>query len=172
MDPAGRDPAVAMAALLRKQAELAYLAVGGEVEQEEGRKGTSRRVRLADAVKDYLEDCRDRQGKSGYGLAPKTVQAYEYRLSFLTSCRPDAYLKEMDSASLRAFRRHLRQHARDLSDRSCYNVMEAVSTFFVKSNNGAAKSVLAEMSFRRRPSTRIRTMNCGHFSPPAVGTKP
>ena len=151
MDPAGRDPAVAIAALRRKQAELAFLALGGAVEQDEGGAVKSSRVRLADAVRDYLEDCRDRQGKSGYGLAPKAVQAYEYRLSFLISFRPDAYLEELDPASLRAFRRHLREHADDLSDCSCYNVMQAVSTFLVKNNNGAAKPVLAEMSFPPTP---------------------
>src|ERR1035437_9232073 len=110
-----------------------------------------KRVKLVAAVQDYLADCRDRPGKSGYGLAARTVEAYEYRLGFLTAFRPDAYLDEIDSAFVRAFRRYLREHPDDLSDRSCYNAMQAVSTFLVRNNNMAAKSILREMSFPPRP---------------------
>jgi hypothetical protein len=159
MEPAGPDPAVAIAALKRKQAELALLALGGEVKSDESGAEESTRVRLVDAVKEYIADCRDRQGKSGYGLAPKTVQAYEYRLSFLTSFRPEGYLDEIDSASIRGFRRYLRQHGDDLGDRSCFNVMQAVSTFLVKNNNTVAKPILSEMSYPRHPSSLIRTTN-------------
>jgi hypothetical protein len=98
MEPAGRDPATAPAALKRKQAELRFVAVGGEVKPDESSGDDTKRVTVATAVKEYLADCRDRQGKSGYGLAPKTVQAYVYRLGFLTAFRPDAYLDEIDVA--------------------------------------------------------------------------
>jgi hypothetical protein len=107
MEPAGQDPAVALAALRRKQAELTFMAIGGEVNRNESRTDEQKRVKLADAVKEYIADCRDRQGKSGYGLAPRTVEAYEYRLGFLTAFRPDAYLDEIDTAFVRAFRRYL-----------------------------------------------------------------
>ncbi len=151
MESAGRDPAVALAALRRKQAELTFLANGGEVKPDESNAEGPKRVRVVAAVKDYLADCRDRQGKSGYGLAARTVEAYEYRLRYLTAFRPDAYLDEIDSAFVRAFRRHLREHPDDLSDRSCYNAMQAVSTFLITNNNMAAKPILREMSFPPKP---------------------
>jgi len=151
MEAAGRDPALAIAAVRRKQAELAFTALGGEVKQDESRAKQSNRTKLADAIEEYLADCRDRQGKSGYGLAPKTVKAYRYRLEFLTSFRPDAYLDEIDTGLIRAFRRHLREHPDDLGDRSCYNVMQAVSTFLTKHTNMAAKPILREMSYPPKP---------------------
>lgn len=151
MEAAGRDPAVAIAAVRRKQAELAFLALGGEVKQDESGLEQPKRVKLSDAIAEYLADCRDRQGKSGYGLAPKTVQAYQYRLSFLTSFRADAYLDEIDTGFIRAFRRYLREHPDDLGDRSCHNVMQAVSTFLNRHNNMAAKPILREMSFPPKP---------------------
>jgi integrase len=151
MEPAGPDPAVALAALRRKQAELTFVAVGGEVKSEGAEAEGPKRVKVADAVKEYLADCRDRQGKSGYGLAPRTVEAYEYRLGFLTAFRPDAYLDEVDTAFVRAFRRYLREHPEDLGDRSCYNIMQAVSTFLIHNNNTTAKPILREMSFPPKP---------------------
>jgi len=151
MEPAGRDPAVAMAALRRKQAELNFVANGGELKPDDTQAEGPKRVRVVAAVKEYLADCRDRQGKSGYGLAGRTVEAYEYRLGYFTAFRPDAYLDEIDAAFVRAFRRHLREHPDDLSDRSCHNAMQAVSTFLIKNNNMAAKPILREMSFPPKP---------------------
>ena len=104
-----------------------------------------------EAVREYIADCRDRQGKSGYGLAPRTVETYEYRLGFLTAFRPDAYLDEIDLAFVRAFRRYLREHPEDLSDRSCYNAMQAASTFLTRNNNTTAKPVLRETCFPPKP---------------------
>jgi len=103
--------------------------------------------------------CRDRQGKSGYGLAPRTVPAYECRLGFLTAFRPDGYLDEIDLAFVRDFRRYLREHPDDLSDRTCYNAMQTVCTFLIRNNNMAAKSTLREMSFPPSPSCPIRPTN-------------
>jgi len=121
------------------------------VKPDESNAEDPKRVSVVAAVKDYLADCRDRQGKSGYGLAARTVEAYEYRLGYLTAFRPDTYLDEIDSAFVRAFRRFLREHPDDLSDRSCYNAMQAVSTFLVRNNNFTAKSILREMSFPPKP---------------------
>jgi integrase len=151
MEPAGRDPAVALATLRRKQAELNFVAVGGKLEQSDRAGDRPQRTKVMVAVKEYLADCRDRQGKSGYGLAPRTVESYQYRLSFLAAFRPDAYLDEIDNVFVRAFRRYLREHPDDLSDRSCYNTMQAVSTFLVKNNIMAAKPILREMSFPPKP---------------------
>lgn len=151
MEAAGRDPAVAIAAVRRRQAELAFVALGGEVKQDESGAAQPKRVKLVDAVSEYIADCRDRQGKSGYGLAPKTVQAYQYRLNFLTRFRPEAHLDEVDTGLIRAFRRHLREHPDDLGDRSCFNVMQAVGTFLAKNSNMAAKPILREMSFPPKP---------------------
>lgn len=151
MESAGRDPAVALAALRRKQSELNFLANGGEVKPGESNVEGPKRVRVVAAVGEYLADCRDRQGKSGYGLAARTVEAYEYRLGFLTAFRPDAYLDEVDSTFAKAFRRHLREHPDDLSDRSCHNAMQATSTFLIRNNNMTAKPILREMSFPPKP---------------------
>ncbi|MGA7521099.1 MAG: hypothetical protein WBW84_01370 [Acidobacteriaceae bacterium] len=105
MEAAGRDPAVAIAAVRRKQTELAFIALGGEVKQDESGLEQATRVKLVDAVGEYIAACRDRQGKSRYGLAPKTVGAYQYRLGFLTRFRPEASLDEIDTAFIRAFPR-------------------------------------------------------------------
>jgi integrase len=74
-----------------------------------------------------------------------------YRLSFLTESRPEAYLDEIDGNFIRTFRRCLREHPEDLSDRSCYNAMQAVSTFLIRNNNMTAKPILREMSFPPKP---------------------
>jgi integrase len=102
---------------------------------------------VSTAVKEYLEDCDDRQGKSGYGLAVRTPESYEYRLGFLIEFRPEARLDEVDIKFVRAFRRYLRKHKKDLGDRTCYNIMQAVSTFLLRFGNTAAKTILKEMSF-------------------------
>ena len=62
---------------------------------------------------EYLSDCRDRQGKSGYGLAARTVEAYQYRLGYLKGFRPEAYLDEIDATFIRLFRRALIAHPDD-----------------------------------------------------------
>jgi len=69
------------------------------------------------------------------------------RLVPLTEFEPDAYLEEVDIDFVRAFRRFLRKHRKDLSDRTCYNIMQAVSTFLLRNDNSAAKTILKEMSF-------------------------
>lgn len=44
MEPAGRDPAVALAALRRKQAELTFVANGGEVKPGESKAESPKRL--------------------------------------------------------------------------------------------------------------------------------
>jgi hypothetical protein len=105
------------------------------------------RKTVSAAISEYLEDCLDRQGKSGYGLASRTREAYEYRLGFLAEFRPKAFLDEVDDQFLKAFRRFLREHSDDLSDRTCYNIIQAVSTFLLRNGISAAKPILKEMSF-------------------------
>ncbi len=124
----GSDPKKAIEKLERKRLELAYVAAGGEVKHSDvPLDGQAQRKRVSSAVKDYLEDCADRQGKSGYGLAVRTPEAYEYRLGFLIEFRPEACLDEVNAEFVKAFRRFLRKHPKDLSDRTCYNIMQAVS---------------------------------------------
>jgi integrase len=168
LDPAGSDPEAALNALQKKRLELAYVAAGGEVKQPDDKKGpepaevvaggevkqpdnqptnNGEQETVSTAVKEYLEDCDDRQGKSGYGLAVRTPESYEYRLGFLIEFRPEARLDEVDIKFVRAFRRYLRKHKKDLGDRTCYNIMQAVSTFLLRFGNTAAKTILKEMSF-------------------------
>jgi integrase len=146
MAPAGGAPAAALAALNKKRLELAYVAAGGEV-KESTLPQNEKRKRLSAAIKEYLEDCADRQGKSGYGLAPRTPKAYKYRLGFLTEFKPEAYLDEIDAEFIKAFRRFLRNHPSDLGDRTCFNILQSVSTFLLKNNNSAANPFLREMSY-------------------------
>jgi len=149
MERVGPDPTQAEKALLKKSAELSFLAVGGEIKANPA--DTHVRVRVSEAVEEYLSDCRDRQGKSGYGLAARTVEAYQYRLGYLKGFRPEAYLDEIDATFIRQVRRFLIAHPDNLGDRTCYNVMQAVSTFLNRHNIGAAKPFLREMSFPPKP---------------------
>ena len=85
LDPVGNDPEVALGALDKKRLELAYVAAGGEIKQSDNPAiNNGQRKRVSKAVGEYLADCKDRQGKSGYGLAVRTPETYEYRLGFLT----------------------------------------------------------------------------------------
>ena len=164
-DPVGNDPAAALDALQKKRLEMAYIAAGGEIKRPDNKKdletaylATGGQIRqnsnqpgqrrlVSDAIKEYLDDCEDRQGKSGYGLAVRTPESYVYRLAFLTEFKPDACLDEVDVEFVRTFRRFLRKHQKDLGDRTCYNIVQAVSTFLLHFGNSAAKAILKEMSF-------------------------
>jgi hypothetical protein len=119
MERVGPDPIQAEKALLKKSAELSFLAVGGEIIANPA--DTRVRVKVIEAVEEYLSDCRDRQGKSGYGLAARTVEAYQYRLGYLKSFRPEAYLDEIDATFIRQVRRFLIAHPDNLGDRTYYN---------------------------------------------------
>jgi integrase len=152
----------------KKNLESAYVAAGGKIVQAHNEKGpesaevasggeinqidnqpvsNGEKKPVSKAVKEYLDDCDDRKGKSGYGLAVRTPESYEYRLGFLIEFKPEAYLDEVDVDFVRAFRRSLRKHEKDLGDRTCYNIIQAVSTFLLRFGNTAAKTILKEMSF-------------------------
>jgi hypothetical protein len=109
------------------------------------------RKKVSTAITEYLEDCLDRQGKSGYGLASRTHETYTYRLGFLAKFRPKAFLDEIDDQFVKGFRRFLREQP-NLSDRTSYNIMQAVSTFLLRNGIGVAKPILKEMSF---PPTEV-----------------
>jgi hypothetical protein len=109
------------------------------------------RVKVSQAVEEYLDDCLDRQGKSGYGLAKTTVDAYRYRLHYLTDFGPTAFLDEIDNPFMKRFRKFLRTHPDDLGDRSCHNIVQAVGTFLTTHEIMAAKQCLKEMSFKPKP---------------------
>jgi integrase len=154
LESVGPDPDVAKVALDKKSAELAFIATGGEVKEAEvkpAEEERGNRKSVADAINEYLDDCRDRQGKSGYGLAKTTVDAYRNRLGYLTEFKPEAFLDEVDLDFIKRFRRFLLNHPDDLGDRSCYNAMQAVSTFLIKYDINVAKKILKEMSFPPKP---------------------
>jgi hypothetical protein len=103
MDPVGGDPKAALAKLEKKRLELAYVAAGGEIKTSNpAPTRDSARKKVSAGVKEYLEDCDDRQGKSGYGLATRTPETYEYRLGFLIEFKPSAYLDEVDNPDFSA----------------------------------------------------------------------
>jgi integrase len=103
-------------------------------------------------VEAYLSNCKDRGGKSEYGLAARTYEAYEYRPGFLTEFDPGAYMDQVDGKFIKRFRSFLLGHMKDLSDRTSYNVMQAVSTFLIKKGSVVAKPFLKEMKF---PPTEV-----------------
>lgn len=120
----------------------------GEIKESQAAQiPVSVRRTVRSAISEYLADCVDRQGKSGYGLASTTHEAYDYRLEFLLEFKPNAFLDEIDDQFLKEFRRYLLRHPKDLSDRTCYNVVQGVSTFLLRNGNSAAKPILREMSF-------------------------
>jgi hypothetical protein len=115
----------------KKKLESAYVAAGGEIQESDNKEdlesfpmsvdreiqrrndkpvslGEKRRV--SKAVEEYLTDCEDRQGKSGYGLAVRTPETYEYRLGFLTEFKPEACMDEVNEEFIKGFRRFLRNH--------------------------------------------------------------
>lgn len=154
LEPVGPEPDVALAALTRKRAELGYVAAGGKIEPAENGSEDDKRTKVTAAIAEYFADCRDRQGKSGYGLSVRTVEAYEGRLARLVEIQPGACLDQINGEFIRKFRRFLREHPDDLSDRSCYNIMQAVSTFLTRNNILVARPFLKEMSY---PPTEVIT---------------
>jgi integrase len=107
---------------------------------------------VSEEVVTYLSVCKARGGKSGYGLAPRTYEAYEYRLGFLTEFEPNAYMDQVTEEFIERFRSFLLEHEKDLADRTSYNIMQAVSTFLIKKGNHVAKPFLKEMKF---PPTEV-----------------
>jgi integrase len=159
----------------KKTIEEAYVAVGGKIDQAENgmlkasphvtasdeiKQGETlpipknTRVLVSVAVKKYLSVCTERKGKSGYGLAVRTPKTYADRLCYLTEFRPEAYMDEVDKKFIEDLRSFLLKHKKDLSDRTSYNIMQAVSTFLIRNENGVAKSVLKKMKF---PPTEVIT---------------
>jgi hypothetical protein len=82
MEPVGRDSEHALKMLNKKRLELAYTAAGGEIKQGEVAPDkdpdqNGNRKKMSAAIVEYLADCLDREGKSGYGLAVRTPETYE-----------------------------------------------------------------------------------------------
>lgn len=105
VEPVGRDSRHALEVLDKKRLELAYRAAGGKIQEikkppDQPPERSARRKKVSEAVAEYLAECRDRQGKSGYGLAARTPETYEYRLCFLVEFNPEAYLDEIDGVWL------------------------------------------------------------------------
>lgn len=137
----------------KKNLESTYVSVDGEAQRSDDRPVSCAEKRhVSKAVQEYLADCKDRQGKSGYGLAVRTSETYEYRLGFLIEFKQEAHMDEVNEEFIKGFRRFLRNHKKNLSDRTCYNIMQSVSTFLIRNGNGVAKTILKEMSY---PPTEV-----------------
>ena len=201
LEPAGNNPEAVLQTLQKKRLEMAYVAVGGVIQEADKKKtiqdaylaaggkidsaenvrlkaspepkaspevsahdeikqgetlpiSNNSRVLVSAAVQKYLSVCTERKGKSGYGLAVRTPKTYEDRLCYLTEFRPEAYMDQIDKKFIEEFRSFLLKHKKDLSDRTSYNIMQAVSTFLIRNENGVVKSVLKEMKF---PPTEVIT---------------
>jgi hypothetical protein len=93
LEPVGNDPEAALNALQKKRLEMAYVAAGGEIKHPDIKRSLESaylaaggqikqgnnhaasnppKISVSGAIKEYLADCKDRQGKSGYGLASRT----------------------------------------------------------------------------------------------------
>lgn len=130
----------------KKSLEAAYVAAGGQIKQNEDHPvSNGKKTPVSKAVKDYLADCNDRQGKTGYGLATRTPETYEYRLGFLTEFKPEASMDDLNEEFIKGFRRFLHDHGKDLSDRTSYIILQAVSTFLIKNGSRVAKPILKEI---------------------------
>jgi integrase len=148
--------------LEKKRLELAFVAAGGEVKETSGTHTSSEpepqpkpapdKKTVSQAVSGYLAYCLIRQGKSGYGLGRRTTEAYTYRLGFLLEFRPDTQLDEIDGEFIEQFLAFLRCHEGDLGDRTCYNILQAVSTFLLRNGINVARSYLKDISF---PPTEV-----------------
>jgi hypothetical protein len=73
-EPVGRDSEHALKMLNKKRLELAYTNAGGEIKHGEVAPDkdpdqNGNRKKMSVAIAEYLADCLDREGKSGYGLA-------------------------------------------------------------------------------------------------------
>jgi integrase len=158
MDPVGPDPKYALKMLEKKRLELAFVAAGGEVKKTEEPKRdpepkpVNETKTVSQEVTTYLTYCLTRQGKSGYGIARGTTKAYTYRLGFLVEFRPNAYFDEIDGNFVAEFLAFLRSHESDLSDRTCFNILQAVSTFLLRNGIVVARSYLRDISF---PPTEV-----------------
>jgi len=164
MEPVGAEPDVARAALARKEKELAFVATGGKVEQKQ----ESQRFLLKDAVEEFLGDCKDRVGRSGYGMAKKSVAAYKYRLGFLIAFDGLTRLDEIDIDYVKRFRKYLREHPDELGDRTCFNIMATVNTFLRTHEVTVGGKILAEMSFPPKPILHIQMRNSRDSSPRVI----
>jgi len=145
----GKDADVAIAAANRKRAELNFVAAGGLLSPT-----TAPAVEPADlksAMSEYLGDCRSRQGRSGYGLAKTTVDAYTNRLGFLTEFDAAARMNTVDVPFMKRFLKFLQTHPAQLSDRSCYNVIQAASTFLRTHGIVAGSALLRQLAFPPKP---------------------
>lgn len=173
LEPVGNDPETALNALQLRRLEMALIAAGGQVKRpdikaelesayqsaigstkttDEPATQAAQRQTVSETVTAYLSNCEARSGKSGYGLAPRTHEAYKYRLSFLTEFDPNANMDQVDAKFIERFRSFLLKHKKDLSDRTSYNIMQAVSTFLIKNGSAVAKPILKEMKF---PPTEV-----------------
>ena len=60
----------------KKVLAAAYVAAGGKIEQNVNRvPSIDSRECVRDAIEAYLKSCSKPQGKSGYGLAPRTLSS-------------------------------------------------------------------------------------------------
>jgi len=106
---------------------------------------------ITDAVKNYLQDCEDRIGNSGYGFSKRTLVSYRRHLAYLTDFAPATSLADMDEAFFKKYRRWLREHPNKFSDRTCHNILLTANTLARVNGNEKGKKILAEMSFPPKP---------------------
>jgi integrase len=144
MEPVGSEPDVARAALTRKQRELALVAAGGKIAEPEKKDS----IRVSAAVEEYFAELRLREGKDGYGIAKKTIQAYKRRLGLLTQYRQSACLDDIDYVFLKkGFLPFLRDHHDDFSDRTVYNIFQAVNTFLRAHDSHNCEPLMKELDY-------------------------
>lgn len=154
----GPSADVAKVEIVKKKAELLNRIVVGKdaPEPEPAAPDNSKLIAeppkfITDAVKKYLQDCEDRIGKSGYGFSKRTLVSYRKHLAYLTDFAPVTPPADMDEEFFKRYRRWLREHPNEFSDRTCHNILLTANTLARVSGNERGKRILAEMSFPPKP---------------------
>jgi integrase len=147
----GRLADVAKVELQRKKAELLTRIVEGkdtpEPEPDPEPESRPDAATVNDAIDKFLEECQDRCGQDGYGFAKRSLIVYRRSLGYLREFGGDIPLSGVDEAFFKKYRRWLREHPNQFSDRTCHNILLTANTLARANNNLTGKKVLAEMSF-------------------------
>jgi hypothetical protein len=145
----GYDLEEAITARERKQAYFEALDANVPVIQNQNQ---SARTEITDAIYQWFAELQLFQGKDQQGKGEKTLLAYNYRLGFFldfTAQQNLRFLDQIDRSQLLRYVKFLREHERDLDDRTVDNVFETLNTFLRTGDILIAGMILAELDYLR-----------------------
>jgi integrase/recombinase XerD len=150
-EPVGGDLEAAIDAQKQKQAYFDALDAGVPIAAE---REESSRMKIADAVSQWLAELRIFQGKDQQGKSEKTLRAYNYRLGFFldfTAQQNLRFLDEIDRRQLLRYVKFLRDHDSDFDDRTVHNIFETLNTWLRTRDIFIAGKILAELDYAEKP---------------------